>query len=121
MDMKSKTTVRGFGRTLSAARKSRGLTQADLSVRVGVSRRVIAYYEAESKYPPTHILIPIAKTLRISVDELLGLKKSEISDSEHTALWRKLKNAEALSIKDRKALINFLDALIIRTKATQQR
>lgn len=117
--MKSKTSVSDFGKRLAQFRRIKGLTQQELGKKIGVSQRIIAYYEGETNYPPTHLLIPIAKTLKVSVDELLGLKKNQISDSNHAALWRRLKRTEQLSPKDRKTLLDFIDALLVRSKVKQ--
>jgi len=120
LSMKSKSSILDFGKRLAQLRKAKGFTQTELGGKIGVSKRVIAYYEGETNYPPAHLLIPIAKALKISVDELLGLKKSEVSDTNHAALWRRLKKAEQLSTKDRKALLDFIDALLVRSKTKQQ-
>ena len=110
--MKRKPAISNFGKRLAKYRKAKGLSQRELGERISVSQRVIAYYEGETQYPPTHLLIPIAKTLKVSIDEILGLKKSQISDSEQAALWRKLKKAELLSPKDQKAVIHYIEALL---------
>lgn len=120
LGMKSKSSILDFGKRLAQLRKAKGFTQTELGAKVGVSKRVIAYYEGETDYPPAHLLIPIAKALKISLDELLGLKKSEVSDTNHAALWRRLKKAEQLSPKDRKSLLDFIDALLVRSKTKQQ-
>ncbi len=67
-------TVEGFGERLAAIRKDRGLTQAQLGEMVGVSNRVIAYYETESGQPPGALLVDLCRALRVSADELLGIK-----------------------------------------------
>lgn len=110
--MKIKSHIPDFGKKLAQFRKVKGVTQQELADKIGVSRRVIAYYEGETNFPPTHLLIPIAKALRVSVDELLGLKKQDVSDSNHAALWRKLKKAEELPKKDRKAVVNYIELLL---------
>ena len=56
----------------AALRGERGLSQEELAQAVGVSRRVIAYYEAESTQPPGALLADLARTLKVSADELLG-------------------------------------------------
>jgi len=116
MDMKSKTSIHNFGKRLATLRKSKGLTQTNLANKIGVSRRVVTYYEAESKYPPTHLIMPIAKALKISVDELLGVKKINISDPDNAKLWRKLNKAEKLPQKDQKAVIHYIEALLSKTE-----
>lgn len=119
LSMKSKSSILDFGKRLAQLRKARGFTQDELGNKVGVSRRVIAYYEGETNYPPAHLLIPIAKALKVSVDELLGLKKSQMSDSNHAALWRRLKKAEVLSRRDQKAVIHYIEALLNKQKSQQ--
>jgi len=110
MSMKSKTTIEDFGKRLAKLRKTKGLTQKELGEMVGVSNRVIAYYEKESSYPPAHLIAPLAKALGINTDELLGLKETNIDfDPRNTALWRKLKIVERLPKKDQKAILHYID------------
>ena len=71
--------------------------------------------DRETKYPPTHLLLPIAKALKTSVDEVLGVKKQLISDPATAKLWRKLKKAEHLSHKDQKAVIHYIEALLAKS------
>lgn len=113
--MKTNSTIKNFGKRLTELRKAKGLTQTELGNKIGVSKRVLSYYEGVSKYPPTHLIVPMAKTLHVSTDELLGVKgiKPQL-DPEYAALWRRLKKAENLSIRDRKALLRVLDALVKR-------
>jgi hypothetical protein len=80
---------------------------------LGVSYRVIAYYEGETDYPPAHLIEPLAKALKVSSDELLGLKRiKQQLNPEHAALWRRLKKIETLPKRDQKALLHYLDALV---------
>jgi transcriptional regulator with XRE-family HTH domain len=111
--MKQTSTIEGFGERLADLRKAMGLTQKQLGEKVGVSNRVIAYYEGETDYPPAHLIEPLAKALKVSSDELLGLKriKQQLSP-EHAALWRRLKKIETLPKRDQKALLHYLDALV---------
>jgi transcriptional regulator with XRE-family HTH domain len=119
--VKRDPAIRDFGKRLANLRKQRGLTQAQLGEKVGVSYRVIAYYEGESKYPPAHLLAPLAKALRVSTDELLGIKslKQEL-DPEHAALWRRLKKAERLSRSEQKALLHYLDTMLRARSASMK-
>jgi transcriptional regulator with XRE-family HTH domain len=61
-----------FGLRLSAARKDAGLTQLELGERVGVTQRVVAYWERESVGLKADQLVSLADALGISVDVLLG-------------------------------------------------
>ena len=111
--MKQTSTIEGFGERLADLRKAMGLTQKQLGEKVGVSNRVIAYYEGETDYPPAHLIEPLAKALKVSSDELLGLKRiKQQLNPEHAALWRRLKKIETLPKRDQKALLHYLDALV---------
>jgi len=108
-------TAKDFGKRLASLRKELGLTQTDLGEKVGVSCRVIAYYEGETHYPPAHLIEPLAKALRISTDELLGVKIiKQQRDPQYAALWRRLKKIESLPKRDQKALLHYLDALVMK-------
>lgn len=114
--MKVKSFSQEFSSNLAKIRRAKGFSQQKLADAIGVSRRVITYYEnGETSHPPAHLLVPIAKALKVSVDELLGLKKSQISDSNHAALWRRLKKAEQLPKRQQKAVIDYIEALLIKT------
>ena len=62
-----------FGQRLVALRKAAAMTQQELADEVGVSRRMLAYYEGQSEHPPTTLLPALAQALHVSTDELLGL------------------------------------------------
>lgn len=113
LSMKRESTVKDFGKRLADLRRAAGLTQKQLGEKVGVSNRVIFYYEGETTYPPAHLIEPLAKALNVSTDELLGIKTlKQQRDPQHAALWRRLKKIETLPKKDQKALLHYLDALV---------
>lgn len=111
--IKKSLVVTDFGKRLASLRKAKGFTQQTLGQSLGVSKRVVAYYEGETKFPPSHLLIPMAEALHASTDELLGLTKiKEEINPKYALLWKKLKHAEDLPKKDQKALLYYLDALL---------
>ena len=116
MSMKRETTIDGFGKRLARFRKAKGLSQKELGEAINVSNRVISYYERESKYPPAHLIAPLAKTLGISTDELLGLTEVQANtENRNTGIWKKLKLVEHLPKKDQKAILHHID-LAIKTQ-----
>jgi transcriptional regulator with XRE-family HTH domain len=106
-------TLAGFGRRLAELRQRRGVTQAELGKAVGVSQRVIAYYETETEQPPGALLVDLAKALRVSADVLLGLKAVKDGTSPRTArLLKRLRKVEELPAADRRAVLKLVDALV---------
>ena len=116
--MKKEPVIKDFGKRLAKFRKASGLTQQQLGDKVGVSKRVIAYYEGETKYPPTHLIAPLSQALNVSADELLDIKKTQIAlDPKLAALWRRIKVIETFSEKDKKAVVQFVEVIADRNKA----
>lgn len=105
----------GFAARLSALRKSAGFTQEQLAAEIGISRRRIAYYEAESDHPPANLLRELARALNTSVDELLGsepAKRKPRPASLSPRLERRLKQIEGLSPKPKQQLLSIIDTFI---------
>lgn len=121
MILMSKKTVMEFGKRLAALRRKQGLSQRGLAKHVGISARMMAYYEKKPSSLPIHLLESICKTLTVSADELVGIKgvKDNIDPKEYF-LWKRFKKAEALSIRDKKALFHYLNALLVK-KSSQSK
>jgi transcriptional regulator with XRE-family HTH domain len=106
-----------FGSRLARLREAAGYTQQELADAIGVSRRVIGYYEAESADTPSgSMLVALAQELVVSVDELLGLKrvsKKKAAGGPHgnSRLMRKLKQLQQLPKAQQNAVIQHIDAL----------
>lgn len=114
LEMKERT-LEGFGDRLAEIRQGRGMTQAELAQSVGVSRRVIAYYEHEDSQPPGAMLVDLAKALRVSTDQLLGLKPSKEKRSPRTArLLKRLQKVEKLPPTDQRVVLKLVDGLLER-------
>jgi transcriptional regulator with XRE-family HTH domain len=63
----------GFGPRLAALRKAAGYTQVELAEALGISQRMVAYYESTDDHPLAKVLRHLSATLGITTDELLGL------------------------------------------------
>lgn len=105
-------TVEGFGARLRRIRQSRGMTQISLGAAVGASNRVIHYYEEESTQPPGALLHDLSRVLKVTTDELLGLKPVKDKTSPKVARLRKrLQKVEQLPAADQRAVLKFVEAL----------
>jgi transcriptional regulator with XRE-family HTH domain len=102
-----------FGKKLAELRKTKGFTQRDFAATVGISQRMIAYYEKHAKRPPLENLEVITKALGITVDELLGVKplKKQPGAPKDAYLQRKLQKVKELNKNDQKVILTMIDAL----------
>jgi transcriptional regulator with XRE-family HTH domain len=106
-------TLEGFGARLAALRQAKGMTQLELGAAVGVSNRVIAYYEADDAQPPGAMLVDLARALTVSTDELLGVTPVREKTPPKTArLLKRLRRIEELPPADQRAVLKLVDAML---------
>lgn len=102
-----------FAIRLLQIRKGKGLSQYDLASLTGLSQRVIAHYETVIRNPNPTVVVKLAKALKVSADELMGIKP--ITDKEppvkNRRLLKKLKVFDQLSHEDQKAVLKHIEAL----------
>lgn len=117
-DVKERT-LEGFGRRLTALRQAQGFTQDELGAAVDISNRMIAYYERDGAQPPGAILVKLAKALRVSTVELLGVKPVRETLSPQTPrLLKRLRRVKELSPADQRDVRKFVDAMLETRRRT---
>ena len=116
-DVQIKEGGETFGARLARLRHAAGYSQRNLASEIGISYRMVAYYEGETVYPPAHLLPQLAKALGVSTDQLLGLEKVKKNGrSRDTRLWRRFNQVEKLPTPQRKQIVHILDAFVEREK-----
>ena len=105
-----------FGERLADLRADRGITQRQLAEMIGSSQRAISAYETVAEYPPTAVVVEIARALKVSADELLGLRTPKATkakqDPETRRLWKKFQQIMQLPEKDQRAVIRLVNSLV---------
>lgn len=108
------TGEEGFGPRLRRLRIAKGLTQAELGARVGLSNRMVAYYEIQGGEPRPELVSKLSAALGVSITVLLAQEPSRAHASEapdNVRLWRRFKRLQELPPHDRKAILKMIDAL----------
>lgn len=73
---------------------------------------MIAFYEREDAQPPGSMLADLARALKVSADELLGLKTmAEQPTLKAARLLKRLEKITDLSATDQCTVLKLLDAL----------
>jgi|WetSurMetagenome_2_1015567.scaffolds.fasta_scaffold84390_2 transcriptional regulator with XRE-family HTH domain len=104
-----------FGERMARLRQAAGFTQRELAAEIGISQRMVAYYEGETEYPPAHLLPAIARAVGVSTDELLGVQVvKQQRKLGRERLWRRLYQLEKLPQKERKQVMAVIDAFLDR-------
>ena len=102
-----------FGKRLSEARQRAGLTQMQLADRLGVSQKVVTYWERESVGLKADQLIALSDALAISVDELLGRGASAKQRGGPVGRARRVfDEVSALSRAQQRKILDVVEALV---------
>jgi len=111
-----------FGRRLTALRQARGLTQVQLAQAIDSTQRVVSRLETVAEHPTVPLLVAIAKALKVTADELLGLKappKLDVAPQppEEKRLWKKLRLVAQLPERDQRAVLRLIDSAALAKDA----
>lgn len=108
-----------FSRNLRRARKAKGLSQYDLADKTGISQRMIYHYENHVSEPPLSKIAIIAKSLDVSVSDLLEDPADETTiTAAHfdTRSLKKLQDILSLPQNDRAIIYRMLNKLLRENK-----
>jgi transcriptional regulator with XRE-family HTH domain len=105
-------------------RQQRGLTQVQLAQAASTTQRAISYYETVAEYPTVAALVALAKALRVSTDELVGLKPPHRSSAqpqpppEERRLMKKLRQVAEMPERDQRAVLRLINSVAATRKAS---
>jgi transcriptional regulator with XRE-family HTH domain len=105
-----------FGQRLAERRKAAGYTQVELAAELGISQRMVAYYESPNSAPPANLLPQIAAVLGVSIDDLFGrtTKRRLAKQDGDSRLRRRLLAIEKLDVTEKRQVLQLIDAFIER-------
>lgn len=69
-----------FGNTLKTLRIKENLTQAQLAVKIGLTKSVVSAYENGIRMPSYDVLIHLSEIFKVSTDYLLGVENRQEID-----------------------------------------
>ncbi|MDQ3027917.1 MAG: helix-turn-helix domain-containing protein [Pseudomonadota bacterium] len=115
---KRKTEVtENFGTRLAELRKTAGYTQVELARELGITQRMVAYYEAPTAHAPANLLPRLAEVLGVGVDVLLGARAPRrLKQVATNRLERRLLEIERLDPKAKRQITQLLDTFIEHEK-----
>jgi transcriptional regulator with XRE-family HTH domain len=104
-----------FGCYLAELREAAGLTQQQLADKLNVHQSNIAFWERWDKPPRGEVLPQLARTLGVSIDQLLGNvpPKSKTTVAKGR-LQRVFERASRLSRRQQTKIADVIDALVDR-------
>jgi len=107
-----------FGERLSKMRQSAGLTQTQLAEKVGVSQKVVTYWERESVGLKADQLILVAEALSVSVDSLLGRPAPKSKGGPVGKTRQVFEQVSTLPRRQQERITGVVEALIAQAETT---
>lgn len=101
-----------LGKRLAAARQARGLTQEQLAEIVGVSRKMIDYYERRATNIQAAALKRLAEALHVTADELLGIQPPRQKPGPKSKLRQQVEQLEQLPRSEQQFVSKLLDSVL---------
>ena len=101
-----------IAKRLKEIRLRRGRTQVEVARAVGIRQPVLSECEKGEIRLHGALLVRLARTLRVSSDEILGLKPSDTTAPKDGRLARRLQRIKELPPRDRRSVLSILDALL---------
>lgn len=93
-----------LGKRIKELRTEKRITQSELSNHLGLTPKMISFYELEQRFPPQDIIIKLADYFNVSTDYLLG--RSDIRNSD-----KLLKEYSSLDYESQKELEKYIQIL----------
>lgn len=106
-----------IGERVARLRKERGITQLEVAELLGGSQPNVSDYERGEFRLHGELLAKLARILKVSADEILGLEASRPARAPRDRrLLRRLQDLDRLSKRDRDALMRTLDAFLAKAQ-----
>lgn len=104
-----------IGERLRELRKRQGMSQAELAAELGINQTAVSDYETGAARIHAAMLAALARVLRTSADEILGLSSARTARSTPAPdrrFLRRLERLHQLSRRDQQALLGTIDAFL---------
>lgn len=69
-----------IGNRVKTLRNKHHMTQKELSAKLGLTPKMVSFYESSQRMPPIDIILKLVSIFDVSSDYLLGLSNTELSE-----------------------------------------
>ena len=101
-----------IGRNIRNLRKDKGLSQAELARKTGVSQKVISAYERNYRLPPSTFIPVVAETLGTTPDALYDTGEGKSGGLKKNTLWKIVERLEEIPENDREEVFKLIDKFL---------
>ena len=106
--------IKDHGKRLKAFREAAGLSQYELARLVGERQSNIHYWGSSGNLPRSNVLLPMAKTLGVTVEELLGAPKPRRAGPPGGKLGQVFAEVSELPRRQQQKVIEMAEGFLMR-------
>ena len=114
-----KTYYRELGRRIAERRKAVGMTQVELAKVLGIAQQTMAHYEGGTLRVAVALLPPLASTLDLTLEELVGSEaksaKTKGKRGPAPKIQQQLEQIEALPKSKQRVIAQVLDSMLAQS------
>ncbi len=103
---------------LRKLREAAGLTLRELARQIGEDHSNVSFWERTGKFPRSDVLMPIARALGVTVEELLGQPKPKRTQPAGGKLGQVFEKAAKLPRRQQQKIVELLEPFVERHNAT---
>jgi transcriptional regulator with XRE-family HTH domain len=104
-----------IGKRIRDLRKRQGMTQAELAAELGINQSAVSDYEKGVVRLHAALLAAMARILKSSADEILGLEKAKGNGHQPDRRFlRRIEKLHQLSRRDQQAILGTIDAFLAK-------
>ncbi len=107
------------GSPLKTLREKAGLSLRELARRIGEDHSNVRYWETSGRLPRADVLIPMAKALGVTVEELLGESKPKRVIGPAGRLGQVFDAAARLPRRQQEKIAEFIEAFVEKKAVAQ--
>jgi transcriptional regulator with XRE-family HTH domain len=109
-----------LGKRIARLRRERGISQRELAQLLDLGQAVLSNYERGARGINTDLLVEFARVLRVSADELLGVRPvPTIGFDVQRRFLKRLRYMDQLSEREQRSLLQTIDAFLARLQLKQ--
>ena len=106
---------KAIGRRIRDLRKRQGMTQIELAAELGINQSAVSDYEKGEVRIHAAMLAGLARVLKSSADEILGLEKTKGNGhAPDRRFLRRIERLHQLSRRDQQAILGTIDAFLAK-------
>ena len=103
---------RALGQRVATARKASGLTQTQLAEQLGIAQQTLAHYEMGRLRVAVALLPPMARTLGVAVEDLMGEEAPAAKRGPAPKLQQQIERIQQLPKSRQRFVMEMLDTVL---------